>query len=152
MTITSPGERTKRFCSETCHNVYFSNTTKEPIALDLDSSAGHPLLLSFDIVLPRPTGDYSRAEISVYMGNGTEAFPKESLYVVYHHSTSVDQQFLEYFIHEDCSFSHMLHYYGSKECPAEMHYAVKFAKTILTEKLQELGIENLKVLVNFILE
>ena len=152
MSSKSAGGSTQRFCNKTCRNVYFSDTTKEATVLDLfGSPAEHLLLLSFDITLPRSTEGYSRADISVYVSNGTEshAFPKGSLHIVYHHATVIDQHFLEYFIHEDCSFSHMLHYYRSKEYP-EMKYAVDFVKQVLTKKLQELGIEDLKVLVDFV--
>lgn len=146
---TSEG-RSQRFCSKTCENVYSSRVTKEDTVLDVfDSPSKHLLLLSFDTTLPCKTGNYSRAEISVYVSKDAESdgFPLKSLFVVYHHSTAIDQHFLEYFIHDDCSFSHMLHYYGSKEY-SEMRYAIDFAEQLITEKLQGLG-TNLKTLVDF---
>lgn len=143
--------RTQRFCSEVCQSVYFSNKPKEETLLDVfNTSSQHLLLLSFDIKLPRPLGDYSRADVSVYVCKYAEqdSFPDDSLYVVYHHATAVDQHFLEYFIHDDCSFSHMLHYYGVKDYP-DMKYAINFASEILAEKLQELG-TNLTMLLEFV--
>lgn len=143
--------RTQRFCSEVCQSVYFSSTSKEDTILDvLDVSSHQLLLLSFDVTLPRPTGDYSRADVSVYVCKNTEsdAFPDGTLYVVYQHATIVDQHFLEFFIHEDCSFSHMLHYYREKQYP-DMKYAIDFCMTILKEKLHELD-TNLKTLVDFV--
>lgn len=140
--------RPQRFCSDTCQNVYLSSTTKEDTVLDvLDSQSKHILLLSFDATLPRPTGSHSRADISVYLSKDAES--TSPLYVVYHHSTTIDQHFLEYFIHEDCSFSHMLHYYQSKEYP-EMKYAVDFVKLLVSKKLEELG-TTLKTLMDFTL-
>ena len=143
--------RTQRFCSKVCQDVYYSATSKEDVVLDaFDSLSHHLLLLSFDITLPRKSGDYSRADVSVYLckNTGLDVFPEDSLYLVYHHTTVVDQHFLEYFIQDDGSFSHMLHYYREKEYP-EMMYAVDFAATVLSEKLQDLG-TNLRTLSEFV--
>lgn len=82
-------------------------------------------------------------------GTGSDTFPNKSLYVVYHHSTAVDRHFLEYFIGENCSFSHMLHYYRNQEYP-QMKYAIDFVEVLITEKLKELG-TTLKTLVDFTL-
>lgn len=144
--------RTQRFCSKTCQNVYLSSVAKDDIILDVfDSQFNHLLLLSFDTTLPLSTGGFSRVDISVYMSKDSESdvFPNKSLYVVYHHSTIVEQHFLEYFIFYDCSFSHMLHYYKSKEYP-EMKYAIDFAKQLIAEKLKELD-TTLETLVDFTL-
>ena len=143
--------RTQRFCSKVCQDVYFSDTAKEDIVLDVFDSPHHLLLLSFDTTLPRKSGDYSQADISVYLckNTGSEAFPDDSLYLVYHHTTLVEQHFLEYFIKDDCSFSHMLHYYREKECP-DMKYAIDFAAKLLSEKLQDLG-TNLRTLTDFVI-
>jgi hypothetical protein len=130
--------------------MYFSSTIREDIVLDVfDSHSKHLLLLSFETTLPCEAGDYSRANISVYVTKDAnlDTFPDKSLYVVYHHSTTIDQHFLEYFIHDDCSFSHMLPYYGSKKYP-EMKYAFDFAERLITEKLEELG-TTLKTLMDF---
>ena len=138
----------RKFCGEACRNVYFDNTCKDPMILDLESN--HPLLLSIEVTLLRKTGDYSRADIAIYCGDGSNNFSKGAPYVVYHHDTIIEQHFLEYFINEDCSFSHMLPYYNSKECPSDMVYAEQFVLKILKKKLLEMGIEDLKSLVNFV--
>lgn len=116
----------------------------------LDLESNHPLLLSLEVTLVRKSGDYSRAEIAIYCGDGNKGFSKGVPYVVYHHDSIIEQHFLEYFINEDCSFSHMLPYYDSLECPSHMEYAEKFVVTILKEKLLEMGIEDLKCLINFV--
>lgn len=92
-------------------------------------------------------------DISVYLSREAESqhFPKGSLYIVYQHATTIDQHFLEYFVHKDSSFSHMLHYYKSREYP-DRNYGIHFTKQILTEKLQELGIDDLNVLADLFLE
>ena len=143
---------TLRFCGGSCQNVYLSNTPKEETVLDVFGSSSHLLLLSFDTTLPLHIGGYSRADISVYVCKNAEsdAFPDKALYIVYHHATARSQTFLEYFIHEDCSFSHMLHYYESKDYP-DMKYAIDFAAIVLTKKLQELGTD-LKMLVEFVFD
>ncbi len=143
--------RMQRFCNKTCQNVYLSCETGEDTVLDVfDSPSKHLLLLSFDTTLPCKTGDYCRVEISIYItkcATESEFFPDKSLFVVYHHSTAIKQHFLEYFIRNDCSFGHMLHYYGSREYP-EIRYAINLAEQLITEKIQGLG-TSLSTLVDF---
>lgn len=115
----------------------------------LDLKSKHQLLLSFEHALLCKTGDYSRADIAIYC---SKDFLKGKPYIVYHHDTMIEQHLLEYFIHEDCSFSHMLPYYHSKEFPSDMLYVEKFVRKILKEKLLEMEIEDLKSLMNLALE
>lgn len=135
-----------KFCSDTCRNMYFDSSCKDPVVLDLESS--HPLLLSLDVTLPCKTGDHSRFDIAIYSGDGSKNIPKGAPYVLYRDATITKQHFIEYFIHEDCSFSHMLPYFSSKECPTDMAYVKKFVQTILKEKMSELGIKDLMSLIN----
>ena len=117
----------------------------------LDLKSKHPLLFSFEHTLLRKTGDYSRADIAIYYSSdGSKDFLKGMPYVVYHHDTMIEQHFLEYYIHEDCSFNHMLPYYHSKEFPLDMLYVEKFVQKILKEKLFQVEIEDIKSLINLV--
>lgn len=136
----------RKFCSDACRKVYFDGTCKDSVILDLESS--HPLLLSLEVTLLCKTGDYSRADIAIYCSDGSKDICKGVPYVVYYHTTITEQHFLEYFINEDCSFSCMLPYFNSKECPKDVAYAEKFVLTILKEKMLELGIKDLTSLIN----
>lgn len=139
----------RKFCSKTCRSVYVDSTCKDPMILDTKSK--HPLLLSFEHTLLCKTGDYSRADIAIYCNSDdSKGFSKGMPYVVYHHDTMIEQHFLEYFIHEDCSFSCMLPYYRSKEFPSDMLYVEKFVRKILKEKLLQMEIKDLKFLMNLI--
>ena len=152
MSSKTPGGSAQKFCSEACRNVFFSDTTKEVAFFDPASlSQPHILLISFDVLLPCSKGGNTRADISVYLSNDPESqlFPNRSLYVVYHHTALLEQQFLEYFINSDGSFSRMVPYYQANEYP-EMKYAIDFTRLVLTEKLQELGMEDLKELTEFV--
>ena len=139
----------RKFCSKACRNVYFDSTCKDPMILDLKSK--HPLLLSFERTLLCKTGDYSRADVAIYYSNdNSKDFSEGIPYVVYHHDTMIEQHFLEYFINEDCSFSHMLPYYHSEKFPSDMVYIEKFVQKILKEKLLQLEIDGLKSLINLV--
>ena len=139
----------RKFCSKACRNIYFDSTCKDPMVLDLKSK--HPLLLSFEHTLLCKTGDYSRADVAIYCSNdGSKDFSKGKPYIVYHHDTMIEQHFLEYFINEDCFFSHMLPYYHTKELPSNMLYVERFVWKILKEKLLQLEIDDLKSLLNLV--
>ena len=135
-----------KFCSDTCRNVYFDKSCKDPVMLDLECS--HPLLISLDVTLPCKTGDYSRFDIAIYCGDGSKNISKGVPYVVYQDATTTKQHFMEYVINEDGSFIHMLPYFSSRECPKDMEYIHKFVQTILNDKMSEIGIKDLRSLLN----
>lgn len=136
-----------KFCSSACQSFYLTNTPHQVPEPSKDSP--HQFLLKSDISLPLRTGGYSRSNMAVYLGDGSKPFPRRAFYVVYRHRTPFQQHFMEYFLLDDCSFSHPLPYY-SEENRLEMLLMndIQLIQLVLQEELKKFKVKSLTELSN----
>ena len=138
-----PGVPKMKFCSSTCQSVYFTNTPHQLVP-ESSNDSPHQFVLKSDISLPLRTGGYSFSNMAVYRGDGSKPFPRRAFYVVYRHRTPFQQHFMEYFLLDDCSFSHPLPYY-SEEHRLEMLVMndIQLIQLVLQKDLEKFKVKNL---------
>ena len=115
-----------KFCSKQCQQQH-TLPTSLPLLVKVSSpnevtsnfsshsrkvQEGHTELLFIQGYRSDPAGNHIKVDIALCSGDGSEDFPKSSMYIVYHHREAFSQQFVEYFVTKDMTPLQALPYYG----------------------------------------